>query len=251
MSLLMHCGAHAVERNALQNMPLPRAMGRFHHPTPHYTFLDMVEEQLDKRALDVTEEAFGVTNDGMRFFGLLQLRSDSGNYGTMLALRSSHDESFARGIALGNRVFVCDNLCFSGDHVIKTKNTKNVMKRLPGLIDKAVSTLPGEIAAQDAFLERMRTTELPAHTVDNVVVEMIRRRIVPPSRIGKVVAVWDSECDPTGEYEPRYLVDNAPMAWTLYNAATETMRPADRNGNVPTMVAASIGLTGLFAEVLQ
>jgi hypothetical protein len=37
------------------------------------------------------------------------------------------------GIAFGSRVFVCDNLPFVADHVIRTKHTAKLKERLPGL----------------------------------------------------------------------------------------------------------------------
>jgi len=53
----------------------------------------------------------------------MSLRSPYGDYTDAVGLRNSHDKSFPIGIAFGSRVFVCDNLAFIGDQVIRRKHT--------------------------------------------------------------------------------------------------------------------------------
>src|SRR5881397_1045647 len=53
-------------------------------------------------------------------------------YSDTCGLRNSHDKRFPIGISVGSRVFVCDNLAFIGDHVIKRKHTANAKTALPG-----------------------------------------------------------------------------------------------------------------------
>jgi len=45
-----------------------------------------------------------ITEDGSRYFGMMMLRSPYGNYGDLVGLRNSHDNSFPIGIAFGSRV---------------------------------------------------------------------------------------------------------------------------------------------------
>nr|MBS0019438.1 hypothetical protein [Gammaproteobacteria bacterium] len=49
----------------------------------------------------------------------------------MVGLRGSYDQTLPRGLAVGSRVFVCDNLAFSGEVTIKTKQTTFIGQRLP------------------------------------------------------------------------------------------------------------------------
>jgi hypothetical protein len=237
-------------------------MGRFHQPTPHHLFLNLIEAQLERQNLVVTESAFGATPDGNRFFGLLALEHGTDDYGTLLGLRSSHDESMTKGIVLGTHVFVCDNTAMTGGTVFKTKNTKNVMKRLPNLVAKAVSNLPSEIERQDRFFKQLREIDVSGQLAEHMFTEMIRRQIVPPSRIGKVIRTWDAECaghaeddDGTVLYEPKYLVEDRPVGWTLFNVTTELWRPRglDEDGElrptrIPAMMDQTIELSRLFEE---
>jgi hypothetical protein len=62
----------------------------------------------------------------------MTLRSPYDDYTDTVGLRNSHDKSFPIGIAFGSRVFVCDNLAFHGEHVIRRKHTVKAKRELPG-----------------------------------------------------------------------------------------------------------------------
>jgi hypothetical protein len=74
---------------------------------------------------EVTAEHHGVTQDSMRYFGLISLRSSYTGYEDTVGLRNSHDRSFPVGIGFGSRVFGCDDMAFSADTVIKRRHTVN------------------------------------------------------------------------------------------------------------------------------
>jgi hypothetical protein len=74
----------------------------------------------------VTDKHHGVTPDGMRYFGLISLRSTYTGYEDTVGLRNSHDKSFPISIGFGSRVFVCDNLAFIAETTIKRRHTANV-----------------------------------------------------------------------------------------------------------------------------
>jgi|ERR1700730_928208 len=84
------------------------------------------------------EQHHGITKDGLRYFGLLSLRSPYTGYTDTVGLRNSHDKSFPIGIAFGAKVFVCDNLSFIADHVIRRKHTANAKRDLAGLVGELV-----------------------------------------------------------------------------------------------------------------
>jgi hypothetical protein len=64
----------------------------------------------------------------------------------------SHDKSFPIGIAFGSRVFICDNLAFIGDHVVRRKHTVKAKKELPGLLTDIVAPLQAQRLAQNQKL---------------------------------------------------------------------------------------------------
>jgi hypothetical protein len=87
------------------------------------------------------EEHHALDHDGMRYFGLMSLRSTYAGFRGTLGLRNSHDKSTPIGIAFGSQVFVCSNLAFIGDHVIRRRHTANAKRELPGLLMEIIEPL--------------------------------------------------------------------------------------------------------------
>jgi hypothetical protein len=71
-------------------------------------------------------------------------------YEDTVGLRNSHDKRFPIGIGFGSRVFVCDNLSFYADRVIRRKHTANMKRMLPGLIGEVVEGGLGRPAGRAA-----------------------------------------------------------------------------------------------------
>src|SRR5277367_4400067 len=113
--LILHTGAASVSRPVIALTPTPNRT-RSHVPIPHLALIEQVQATLTGAGLEVVDEAHGLTRDGNRYFGLFGLR-DAGNHPDFqltVGHRNSHDKSFPAGLVLGARVFVCDNLSFSG-----------------------------------------------------------------------------------------------------------------------------------------
>lgn len=120
--LLLHAGAEPIEYSELVKLETPPATAT-HVPLPHHRIVDTVRYMLSFYGHEVTEGHHGVTEDGARYFGVLCLESKYGNYTDMIGLRNSHDKSMPIGIAFGSRVFVCDNMAFVADYVVRRKHT--------------------------------------------------------------------------------------------------------------------------------
>ncbi len=145
--LMLHAGAEEVPFEQIRALETPEAT-RSHVPIPHYRLVEMLKHTLSFYGHEVTEEHHGVTENGMRYLGLLSLRSTYGGYEDTVALRNSHDKKFPVGIGFGGRVFCCDNLSFFADHVIRRKHTVNAKRDLPGLVGELVEPLADEREAQ-------------------------------------------------------------------------------------------------------
>ena len=173
----------------------------------------------------------------------------------MIGLRGSHDQSLPRRLAAGSRVFVCDNLSFSGEAVIQTKQTLRIADRLPGLMPvrrcavlNAVKTLPGMFEVQDARFTAYKETTMKPRWGDAAIVELVRRSVINPSHVGQVMKAWD---------EPSYEehAEAGFTLWRLHNAVTAALKsPTDEEGRptrpmvLPTWQRTT-GMTTFFDEV--
>lgn len=209
MPLMLHSGARKIEYDDLRQLPVPMPT-ETHVPIPHFSLVDMVKYGLGFFGHDIVSEDYGVTPDGARFFGVLSLRSEYGDYTDTVGLRNSHDKRFPIGISFGSRVFVCDNLAFCGDHVIKRKHTANAKRDLPGLVADVVEPLRGQRQAQAATFEMFRRTALLQHQADQAIMQLFRRGVINVTRIAEVLEAYERPPHDWG----------GETAWRLFNATT-------------------------------
>jgi hypothetical protein len=209
MTLMLHAGAKPIDYDDLRALTTPPAT-ETHVPIPHHRVVDLAAYSLSYFGHEVVERHFGVTDDGMRFFGILTLRSPYGDYSDTLGLRNSHDKSLPIGIGFGSRVFVCDNLAFNADIVIKRKHTVNAKHDLPGLIGEVIEPLAIQREGQEKKIEHHKATNLDQATADHAILELYRSDVIGVQRIADIVREWQTPSHDWGE----------KTAWRMFNAAT-------------------------------
>ena len=111
------------QQRALVPTPLGTAT---HRPVPHAEIVEALVETLGFRHIGVVREEYAISKDGMKMFGVLDL--DTGMHGCRftIGVRNAHDKSMRLGLTVGYRVFVCENMAFSGDfQPVLAKHSKN------------------------------------------------------------------------------------------------------------------------------
>lgn len=206
---MLHAGAQPVDYQALRALTTPAAT-ETHVPIPHYRVVDLIAHSLAYFGHEVVDQAFGVTEDGARFFGVLTLKSPYTGYGDVVGLRNSHDKKFPIGIGFGSKVFVCDNLALVAEHVIKRKHTANAKRDLPGLIGEIVEPLQLAREKQHQQFLTYQGTPLTEAQADHAIMQMYREGIVNIQRVADVERQWQ---EPEHDWGDR-------TAWRLFNAAT-------------------------------
>lgn len=209
MTLMLHTGGEAIAYDALRALPVPQATAS-HVPIPHHSVVDMVKYSLGFFGHELLEEHHATTPDGMNYFGVLSLRSPYGDYTDMVGLRNSHKKQFPIGIAIGSRVFVCDNLAFNADHVIKRKHTANAKRDLPGLVAEVIEPLGEARKAQAIMFDIYKALPLHDELADQAIMTMYRKGIINVTRIGDVLKAYEEPPHDWGDKTP----------WRLFNATT-------------------------------
>jgi len=223
-NLLLHCGASAVGRDTLAVVPTPQATPPW-QPIPHIDLLETVEGVLDSAGLRVAQAAHGITHDGARYFGLLEVANghDDTEYARVLGVRNSHDKRFPAGVCAGSQVLICDNLAFCTDGIsVARKHTRFVLRDLPYLVREAIGRLLGAWKRQDdrisAYKER-RVSDTGAH---DLTIGALDAGVISASRIPDVIQEWR---DPSHEaFRPRNV-------WSWFNSVTEALK----GGNIQTL----------------
>src|SRR5215470_11640933 len=190
MSLIVHAGANAVSYDELRAVSTPEGT-ETHIPVPHHEIVELMRYTLGFFGHEIAEEHHAITPDGSRYFGMLTLRSNYGDYGDLVGLRNSHDKTFPIGIAFGSRVFVCDNLAFSADHVIRRKHTVKAKRELPALLSDIIVPLKDQRLAQNKRLLTYQQTALSDANADHAIVDMYRRNLIGVQAIAHVLKAYE------------------------------------------------------------
>lgn len=215
-NLLLHCGSNEVTRDEVFAAPTPEGTDT-HFPIPHGTLIETVERHVLSSGFEIQEEEYGLLRDGDQMFGVWTLGNGVAmeDYQLTIGLRNAHDKQFSAGMAVGSRVFVCDNLAFSAEIVIARKHTKYILRDL----DKMVADASGRIAearvAQDQRIGAYKSTELLDPEVHDFVIRSVDAQVIPNRDIAHVLGEWREPSH--DEFAPR-------TAWSLFNAYTEVMK---------------------------
>jgi hypothetical protein len=214
MTLMLHVNAEPIDYDGLRQIVTPEPT-LTHIPIPHFRVVDLIKTTLGMYGHVVTAESHGVTQDGMRYFGLISLRSSYTGYEDTVGLRNSHDRSFPVGIGFGSRVFVCDNMAFSADTVIKRRHTVNLKRDLPGIVGELIEPLAIQREAQALKISRYKQTMLTGQQADHGTLELYRKGVINVQRVADVLQEWD---------QPSFDDLENPTAWRLFNAVTYALR---------------------------
>jgi hypothetical protein len=210
MTLMFHVNATGVPYDGLRQLETPPAT-QSHVPIPHFRVVDLVKSTVGMFGHEVVAEHHGVTEDGARYFGLLSLRTTYTGYEGTVGLRNSHDKSFPIGVAFGSRVFVCDNLAFIADHVVKRRHTANLKRDLPGLVTEMIEPLALHREAQAKTFERYKGAMLTDQQADHAIMRLYREGVIGVQRIADVSEQWE---------HPTHEEWGERTAWRLFNATT-------------------------------
>lgn len=233
-TLMIHCGGREVAREELGRVgtPVPTATW---HPIPHDALLAEVEQSLTHNDLRIVAEQHALARDGDRYFGLLQIANgqNPGDHAWVLGLRNSHDQTFPAGLVVGSRVFVCDNLAFSGEIVIARRHTRWIMRDLPRLVLDGVGQLTQRWHSQEERYDRYRASSLADREAHDVVIRALDAQAITTIQVPAVLREWR---------RPEHAAFRDRTAWSLFNAFTHVVG----SGSVWTVARRTQVLHGVF-----
>jgi hypothetical protein len=225
-SLVLHTGGKLVTLDELREYRAPPPEGRW-HPISHGTVLDTVKETLGEAGYEVRNEKLALNGKGTRFFGTLDLATPIAT-GVSLAvgIRNSTDKSFPLGFCGGSHVFVCDNLAFRADLLVKRKHTVNGARNFQAAIAQAVISL-GEFKELEAVrIKSMMQRDLSADRADSLILRSYEKGIISALQLPLVLKEWR---------EPSFEEFTPRTTWSLFNAFTSVLR--DRATSQPARYA--------------
>jgi hypothetical protein len=213
---LYHAQSSLVTREQLLAIPPPPATSTW-RPIAHGDLVAAIDRQLLVRGITIRNETFAVQRDGARLFAVLDLSIESsGDCCAAMGIRTANDRSMALEIAVGVKVFVCDNLAFSGDLIaLRRKHTAKF--DLNADISRAVDRYQAHLLALQRTLAAVREDPISEEEAKGLIFEAFHDEILP-LRYFKQVA--ESYLKPSAE-----MTDVQPRTmWGLHNAFTRAVR---------------------------
>jgi hypothetical protein len=221
-TLCLHRGGVRHTRDELASLPTPDPTETW-KPVPHYDLVCSLVEGLGKHEIQITREEYATSgNDHARFFGVLDLvipGLKQPDYAMALGIRGSNDRSMAIQATAGARVFVCDNLAFSGDSgtiVLRKKHTSRL--DLSAVVPPAIDAYLERAGQFVVDIEQMKSFELTESRAKELVYNaFIRERVMPLRFIPEVHRLYFDDQEQREKFEARSL-------WSLNNAFTEIVK---------------------------
>jgi hypothetical protein len=162
-----------VSYDLLKGLPLANPHTKTHQPFRHSDLIDLAVSQLTKHGYKVQDTEFalqqveggpnGPKGDTLKidkFFGVIDVKSDATEYTPTIGLRNSNSCASRALLSVGTRVFICDNMCFSNDHVIGHKHTQGILDELPKRVSDAVGKLKYDFERTHNRVQFFKETKL-------------------------------------------------------------------------------------------
>lgn len=213
---LSHTRSQLVTRDELMAIPPPEGTATW-RPIAHGDLITAVERQLRARGIEVLAEKYAVQREGARLFAVLDLTLErTEECCAAMGIRTANDRSMALEIAVGVKVFVCDNLAFSGDLIaLRRKHTAGFdldadIARAMGRYEAHLLRLQGSIAA-------LQERPLGDEEAKALLFEVFRREILPVRHFKPVAETYFNPRPEMTDVKPRTL-------WGLHNACARAVR---------------------------
>jgi hypothetical protein len=213
--LMLSRGTRRVTFDQLQTIPSPPPTETW-QPVSHGRVLASALAAIKSNGYQVDRMDLAVSRDDARFFGVLDLTSIIVEGVTLaVGIRNSIDKSLPAGLAVGDRVLVCDNLAFSAQIVVMRKHTSRILMELDDRMAGAIGRLGAFQEQAAARIRLLQGTAVTDEQVHDLVIRAIDERAIGLRDLPKVLDAWRNP--PHAEFAPR-------TAWSLTNAFTEVAK---------------------------
>jgi hypothetical protein len=218
MSLII--AKNKVNADQLMGVQTPEASDRF-MPIPHFGLVELTREAIGRAGLSIELEEHSLARGGQRYFGGFALKGadiEGSDRQIVLGLRNAHDKSFAASICVGNRMMVCENLCFSSDIKLARRHTTHIMTDLPRILGDAVGRVVSHWNDMGKRIESYQQTEISRDRAADLLIDLVDSKAFPAREIYNAVQEFRN---------PRHEEFKGGTLWTLYNSITENLKGGD------------------------
>jgi len=183
--------------------------------------VELTRQAIAGAGLSILDEEHALHRGGLRYFGGFSLTGkgiEGDDRQVVLGLRNSHDKAFAAAICIGNRMLVCENLCFSSDVKLARRHTVNIMADLPRVLADAVGRVVSHWNDMGRRITRYQETEISESRASDLIIQLVDCKAFPSRDIYNALQEFRA---------PRHDEFKGGTLWTLYNSITENLKGGD------------------------
>ncbi len=239
---LLHSRSQLVTREELMTIPPPLGTDTW-RPIAHGDLVMAVERQLTARGIGISKSQFALQREGARLFAVLDLTLEANaEFSAAMGIRTANDRSMALEIAVGLKVFVCDNLAFSGD-LIALRRRHTARFELDADIARAVGRYEAHLLTLQRSVARIQETSLADETARSLICQIFLRGILPLRHFREVAETYFEPRAEMTDVQPRTL-------WGLHNACSRAVHDMAPGSAFEATVELGrfFNLTGTLAE---
>ncbi len=165
---------------AVPDVPFTPTFKPFHHRD----IISVVKEGIQAVGLDIVKSEYVLGQNGQRFFGVYGLDNGTSELSWSIGVRNSINKSMSIGITAGTRIFVCENLSFSGEFLAFRRHTAALdIDELAFLAYRSMRKMIPLLKAYQQWHLGLRRYPLAEEHMKLLLVEIMTNSVViPPSK---------------------------------------------------------------------
>jgi len=167
---------------SVPDVPFTRTFKPFHHRN----IISVVKQGVEAVGLDIVEKEYVLAQNGQRMFGVYQLSQGTSELSWSIGIRNSMNKSMSIGITAGTKVFVCENLCFSGEFLAFRRHTAGLnIDELAFLAYRSMRQLIPMLKAFQNWHLGLRNFSLSEVDAKILLVEIMTNSVIPSSKFSQ------------------------------------------------------------------
>lgn len=203
-------GTNNVSEQDVFNVPAVPYTKTF-HPVHHAEVIRAIKEAIGIVGMEIVKSEYVLGQDGMRMFGVYDLSQGTSELSWSIGIRNSMNKSMSLGITAGTRVFVCENLCFSGEFLAFRKHTNGLdADELTILAYRSMRNMIPKLTAFQKWHEGLRNYPLTEQEAKILLIEIMTNSVIPASKFHQFNELYANVYDDT--------------LWGFHEATTDVLR---------------------------
>lgn len=207
-------GSNSVTEAEIMDVPAVPYTKTF-NPIHHGEVIRAVKEGISAVGMNIVKSEYVLAQNGMRMFGVYDLDFGTNELSWSIGIRNSMNKSMSLGITAGTRVFVCENLCFSGEFLAFKRHTSGLdIDELAFLAYRSMRKMIPMLRSFQTWHEGLKQYELSEQASKILLVEIMTNSVFPASKFNRFNELYFG-----GVY--------SPTLWGLHEAVTDTLKSSN------------------------